>query len=77
VIPAEGSLKMPYVIGPVKGAPRPDAGKKLIDYVLSDEGQKIWAGGFVQPIRAAWFLPRSPVRCCRLPIMRGRKQSIS
>jgi putative spermidine/putrescine transport system substrate-binding protein len=57
VIPAEGSLKMLYVIGMVKGAPRPDAAKKLIDYVLSDEGQKIWAGGFVQPIRAGMVPP--------------------
>lgn len=57
VIPAEGSLKMPYVIGMVKGAPRSDAGKKLMDYVLSDEGQKIWAGGFVQPIRKGMVPP--------------------
>jgi len=57
VIPTEGSLKIPYVIGLVKGAPRPDAGKKLIDFVLSDEGQKIWAAGFVQPIRSGMVPP--------------------
>lgn len=51
VIPEEGTLKIPYVIGLVKGAPRPDAGKKLLDFVLSEEGQKLWASGFVQPIR--------------------------
>lgn len=51
VLPAEGSLKVPYVIGLVKGAPRADAGKKLLDFVLSDKGQALWASGYVQPIR--------------------------
>lgn len=57
VIPAEGSLKIPYVIGLVKNAPHPDAAKKLLDFVLSDEGQKIWAAGFVQPIRPGLIPP--------------------
>ena len=67
VIPAEGTLKIPYIISLVKDAPHPNNGKKLLDYVLSDEGQKKFAEGFVRPIRPgamteeakAKFLPES------------------
>ncbi|MCU0495443.1 MAG: extracellular solute-binding protein [Chloroflexaceae bacterium] len=67
VIPQEGSLTIPYVIGLVNNGPNPEQGRKLLDYVLSDEGQRLWADGFVRPIRAelmsaetqARFLPAS------------------
>jgi putative spermidine/putrescine transport system substrate-binding protein len=67
VIPQEGSLTIPYVIGLVANGPNPDQGKKLLDFVLSDAGQKLWADGFVRPIRPellsaetqARFLPAS------------------
>lgn len=51
VIPDEGSLKVPYIISLVKNSPHEDAGKKYIDFMLSDEGQKLFAGGYVRPIR--------------------------
>lgn len=51
VIPNEGSIKIPYSISLVKNAPHPNNAKKLLDYVLSDDGQKIFAQGFVRPIR--------------------------
>jgi len=51
VIPAEGSLKIPYVISLVKNAPHEENAKKYLDYLLSDEGQSLFADGFVQPIR--------------------------
>jgi putative spermidine/putrescine transport system substrate-binding protein len=50
VIPAEGSLRIPYVIALVKGAPHEENGKKLIDYIMSAEGQRLFAQGFVRPI---------------------------
>ncbi len=51
VIPEEGSLKVPYIISLVKNSPHSDAGKKYIDFIVSDEGQKLFAGGYVRPIR--------------------------
>ncbi|WP_027416664.1 extracellular solute-binding protein [Aneurinibacillus terranovensis] len=51
VIPKEGSLKVPYAISLVKNAPHQQAGKKYIDFTLSDEGQKLFAEGYVKPIR--------------------------
>ena len=35
VIPEEGSLKIPYVIGLVKDCPHPEEAKQLIDYLYS------------------------------------------
>lgn len=52
VIPCEGSISVPYVMSLVKDAPRPEAGKALIDFVLSDEGQQRFAESFLRPIRA-------------------------
>jgi len=51
VIPLEGSLKMPYTMSLVKNAPHKENGKQYLDFVLSDEGQQLFAGGFVRPIR--------------------------
>ncbi len=36
-------MTVPYVISLVKNAPHAANGKKVIDYVLSDKGQAIWA----------------------------------
>ena len=43
VIPKEGTISVPYVMSLVKGAPHEANGKKVLDFVLSDEGQKLWA----------------------------------
>ncbi|NIF20180.1 ABC transporter substrate-binding protein [Candidatus Pantoea multigeneris] len=67
VIPQEGSIKVPYVIGLVNNAPHSEQGKKVIDYVLSDRGQAIWANAWLRPVREsamsatakAQFLPDS------------------
>ena len=67
VIPAEGTLVVPYVMSLVAHAPHADNGKKALDFVLSDEGQAIWARAFLRPVRAsampkdveAKFLPAS------------------
>lgn len=67
VIPKEGSIKVPYVISLVKNAPHAAEGKKVIDYVLSDRGQAIWANAWLRPVREsamseqakAQFLPDS------------------
>lgn len=53
VIPKEGSVTVPYVISLVKNAPHKDNGKKVIDYVLSDRGQAIWANAYLRPVRTS------------------------
>ncbi len=52
VIPAEGTVAVPYVMGLVANAPHADNGRKALDFVMSDEGQAIWARAFLRPVRA-------------------------
>ena len=67
VIPAEGTLVVPYVMSLVANAPHADNGRKVLDFVLSDEGQALWANAYLRPVRAgamskevqARFLPAS------------------
>ncbi|WP_186264984.1 ABC transporter substrate-binding protein [Burkholderia gladioli] len=67
VIPAEGTISVPYVMSLVKNAPHAANGRKVLDFVLSDEGQKLWANAYLRPVRAqaispevaAKFLPAS------------------
>ncbi|AVS75160.1 ABC transporter substrate-binding protein [Paracidovorax cattleyae] len=53
VIPAEGTVVVPYVMGMVASAPHAADAKKVLDFVLSDEGQAIWAKAYLRPVRAA------------------------
>jgi putative spermidine/putrescine transport system substrate-binding protein len=58
---------VPYVMALVKNDPNPAAAKKVLDYLMSDEGQAVWANAFLRPVRAsaiskeaqAKFLPAS------------------
>jgi putative spermidine/putrescine transport system substrate-binding protein len=50
VIPAEGSIQVPYIAALVKGAPHQELARQWLDYLLSDEGQSTLAGGYVRPI---------------------------
>jgi putative spermidine/putrescine transport system substrate-binding protein len=67
VIPREGTVMVPYVMALVKNAPHVSEGRKVLDFVLSDKGQAIWANAFLRPIRTsaisaeaqARFLPAS------------------
>ncbi|WP_110685034.1 ABC transporter substrate-binding protein [Salinicola aestuarinus] len=67
VIPEEGSVTVPYVMSLVANDPNPEAGKRVLDYVLSDKGQSIWADAYLRPVRPdaaseeaqAKFLPAS------------------
>jgi len=51
VIPKEGSISIPYVISLVKGSPNEANGKKLLDFTLSDEGQKLFTQSYLRPVR--------------------------
>ena len=67
VIPAEGTVVVPYVMALVKNDPDPANAKKVLDYLMSDEGQAVWANAYLRPVRAsaiskeaeAKFLPAS------------------
>jgi putative spermidine/putrescine transport system substrate-binding protein len=51
VLPCEGSLEIPYVMSLVNNAPRPDNGRLLLDFALSDEGQRLFVESFLRPVR--------------------------
>ncbi|HTI19275.1 MAG TPA: ABC transporter substrate-binding protein [Trinickia sp.] len=53
VIPKEGTISVPYVMSLVKGAPHEANGRKVLDFALSDEAQKLWANAYVRPVRAS------------------------
>jgi putative spermidine/putrescine transport system substrate-binding protein len=57
VIPCEGSLAIPYVMSLVKDAPRPENGKALLDFVLSDEGQQLFVESYLRPVRDVEVAP--------------------
>jgi len=67
VIPKEGSLVFPYVMGLVKGGPNTSNGRRILDFVLSDESQTMWGNAYLRPVFAehlsaeakARFLPDS------------------
>ena len=67
VLPCEGSVRVPYVMSLVADAPNPELGKRVLDFILSDEGQAIWTNAYLQPARpvelpaevAEKFLPAS------------------
>ena len=50
VIPKEGTLVIPYVMGLVKGGPNPENGRKMLDYVLSKESQTMWGNAYLRPV---------------------------
>lgn len=67
VIPCEGTVVVPYVMSLVADAPNADNGRQVLDYVLSDKGQEMWANAYLRPVRdielpeevAERFLPAS------------------
>ncbi len=50
VIPAEGTQQLPYVVGLVKDGPNPQRGQQMLDFVLSEEGQRHWANAYLRPV---------------------------
>lgn len=52
VIPSEGTLTVPYVMGLVAGGPNGDNGRKVLDFVLSDQSQAMWGNAYLRPVFA-------------------------
>ena len=44
---------VPYVMSLVKNGPNPAKGKAILDFIMSDDGQKVWANAFLRPVRAS------------------------
>lgn len=65
VAPAEGTVSAPYTLSLVKGARDENAAKLWLNFALSDQGQRLFADGFVRPIVADLALP--PELASRLP----------
>jgi putative spermidine/putrescine transport system substrate-binding protein len=53
VIPAEGTVVVPYVMSMVKNGPNAANAKKVLDFVMSDEGQAVWANAYLRPVRTS------------------------
>lgn len=53
VIPRDGSVSMPLVMGVVNGAPRPEAAKRYVDWLFSDQAQALFAEAFFMPVIAS------------------------
>ncbi|WP_428249162.1 extracellular solute-binding protein [Ferrovibrio sp.] len=52
VIPKEGSVVFPYVMGLTNKGPNAANGKKVLDFVLSPESQAMWGNAFLRPVFA-------------------------
>ena len=59
IIPLEASAAAPYAISLVKNGPNPNAGRLWLNFIMTDEGQKIFAEGFVRPAVPGIALPAS------------------
>ena len=83
VIPSEGSIVVPYVMTPVAKAPHAADSHKVLDFVLSDEGQALWARAYLRPVRnvampnevAAQFLPAAEYARAK-PVDYGRMADV-
>jgi putative spermidine/putrescine transport system substrate-binding protein len=62
VIPKEGTVVVPYVMSLVKDSPKPELGKKMLDFIMSDKGQAVWANAFLRPIRASAMSPEAQAK---------------
>ncbi|MEQ4619171.1 MAG: ABC transporter substrate-binding protein [Corticimicrobacter sp.] len=62
VIPQEGTISIPYVMSLVSDAPHADNGRKVLDFVLSDQGQAVWANAFLRPVFASAISPEAQSR---------------
>jgi putative spermidine/putrescine transport system substrate-binding protein len=57
VVPKDGSVAAAYAISLVKNSPHPNAGKLWLNFIMSEQGQKLFAQGFVRPAVPGVELP--------------------
>jgi putative spermidine/putrescine transport system substrate-binding protein len=56
-IPQEGTQQLPYIMGLVARGPNPEQGRRILDFLLSDEGQRHWASAYLRPVFASALTP--------------------
>lgn len=61
-IPQEGTQQLPYIMGLVARGPNPEQGKRILDFLLSDDGQRHWASAFLRPVFATALTPEMKAR---------------
>ena len=49
--PAEGTVIVPYVMALVNKGPNAANAKKVLDHLMSNEGQAVWANAYLRPVR--------------------------
>jgi putative spermidine/putrescine transport system substrate-binding protein len=59
VIPKEASAAAPYAISLVRNGPNPNAARLWLNFIMTDQGQGIFAQGFVRPAVPGIKLPDS------------------
>jgi putative spermidine/putrescine transport system substrate-binding protein len=62
VIPKEGTVVFPYIMALVANGPNPDNGKKVLDFLLSDESQQMWGNAYLRPIFAEKMSPEAKAK---------------
>ena len=50
VIPQEGTQQLPYIVGMVNRGPNPALAQRILDLLLSDDGQRHWANAYLRPV---------------------------
>jgi putative spermidine/putrescine transport system substrate-binding protein len=50
IIAKEGTITMPLVMGMAKGAPHAELAKKYLDWLLTDDAQRIFAQSYFRPV---------------------------
>lgn len=71
--PTDAPLRVPYVIGLVRGAPHPSAARLWLNYVFSGEGQALFAHAGAKPViggglDSATMLPIAVAAATRAPV---------
>ncbi len=62
VLPCEGSVLLPFGVGLLKDAAHRVRAERVLDYLLSDKGQAIWADSYVRPARPVPLAPEVRAR---------------
>jgi len=57
VIPKEGTVVFPYIMGLVANGPNPENARKVLDFLLSDESQTMWGNAYLRPVFADRMSP--------------------
>jgi putative spermidine/putrescine transport system substrate-binding protein len=57
IIPEEGAIVMPLVVGLAKGAPHPEEAKKYLDWMLTPAAQQLFAEAFFRPVMKVKLKP--------------------